>query len=83
MEDSGEIGGRRHGRQTDTDNDLGQVLGIRKGRKGLVEKEPGLPVYVERYSCIQSQEKNDGQKVTRQTVKGWETWIVKADDCEK
>lgn len=36
------------------DNDLSQVLGIRSGRKDLVENEPGLPVYVGRYSCIES-----------------------------
>lgn len=34
--------------------EAGQVSGIRKGRKGLVEKEPGLSAYVERYSCIES-----------------------------
>lgn len=26
------------------DNDLGQVLGIRRGREDLVEEEPGLSV---------------------------------------
>lgn len=54
------------------------VLGVRRGRKDLVEEEPGLAVYVESYSCKQSQAKrDDGQKVKQYWVqKIWYWWPI-------